>query len=1017
MRPVSNKKTRKEFLKMVGAAGALTAFGLTNIDKIVDAATPDPKIEGRKTELDEETKVVNTTCLGCDARCGVRVHVNNDEITRIQGNPYSPQNTGYDPLPYNSPVLESLTVAGQACLKGTSGAHYNYDPLRIVKPLKRNGPRGSDQWKVISWDQLIKEVVEGGKLFSDIGEDRYIEGFKDVKSSAPIDPNQPELGPKSNQVAMIYGGGGGQEPRPAFAKRWLRSFGSVNYSDHSDICQLPWYFGQLFGTDFKADNYRPDYDNVRFVLAMGITVFEGAKPGLLGVTSKVTERVTKGDMKVVYVNPKAPKTQLAKWVPIRPGRDVSLVMAMIQWIITNERYNKAFLENTSKEAAEKDGQLCWSGATYLVAPELRRYVRAKDLGLGADEYVVVDSLTGTLTANNKTDAGILDYAGTIEIDGKNVEVKTGLRIIKDLVNEKTPDEWSKQCGVPLETIIDLARQFTSYGNQAATDSYRGMDQANGAYMNWTIFMLNTLIGSVGIKGGLIKTGGGFNFITGKYDLAMVKGAPLFGGVRIDRNESKYEDTSVYQMKVAKGENPYPAKLPWFPLTKGRGSYSQALMGMDQHYPYPVKIVISYFMDAIGNVAGGQRYIETFKDPDKIPLHIAVMTQYGQQPRLADYIVPDFTYLDGQYYTGGYHWSPMKATPIRTPVVPSATDGIGFEHFLISVAKAVGMKGYGNNAIPVKDGNPVNLDSADDYAAYACANLALNENLPDAKPEEIAFVEKNYLCAAKFKQVLPASEWKKVCYLLARGGIFEPKEQIFNEKGHHKYSPSLMLVFYNEQLANTINAATGKPYHDLPRQELMGRDFFDRSLDELAGEEYAFNLVTSRHSTMAFARSQNFYWATEITPENFIELNVEDAKALNIKDGDNIRVSSPYLKEGSVGKAKVSNLIAKGIVFIYHSWGRYNSPGSQEWFIEGGADKAVQGFRLSKVRNKQLFDPQLLKEGVVDGNRVKADPRRGKGLSGNELGSVWEWDGKSIISSDIVSGGGNFYYHKVKVEKI
>lgn len=38
------------------------------------------------------------------------------------------------------------------------------------------------------------------------------------------------------------------------------------------------------------------------------------------------------------------------------------------------------------------------------------------------------------------------------------------------------------------------------------------------------------------------------------------------------------------------------------------------------------------------------------------------------------------------------------------------------------------------------------------------------------------------------------------------------------------------------------------------------------------------------------------------------------------------------------------------------------------------------------------------------------------MSGNQLGSVWEWAGKTIISSDIVSGGGNFYYHKVKVER-
>lgn len=89
-----------------------------------------------------------------------------------------------------------------------------------------------------------------------------------------------------------------------------------------------------------------------------------------------------------------------------------------------------------------------------------------------------------------------------------------------------------------------------------------------------------------------------------------------------------------QEQGREGGEPLPAKLLWFPLTKGRGAYTHAVMGMDQQYPYPAKIVISYFMDAIANVPGGQRYIETFMDPERVPLHIAVMTQYGGQTRFA-----------------------------------------------------------------------------------------------------------------------------------------------------------------------------------------------------------------------------------------------------------------------------------------------------------------------------------------------------------------------------------------------
>lgn len=62
-----------------------------------------------------------------------------------------------------------------------------------------------------------------------------------------------------------------------------------------------------------------------------------------------------------------------------------------------------------------------------------------------------------------------------------------------------------------------------------------------------------------------------------------------------------------------------------------------------------------------------------------------------------------------------------------------------------------------------------------------------------------------------------------------------------------------------------------------------------------------------------------YWTLEILPENYVEVNVNDAKRLGIKTGDAVRVSSKGLPKGAVGKAKVTGLIAEGVIGIYHSW--------------------------------------------------------------------------------------------------
>ncbi|MFZ8794908.1 MAG: tetrathionate reductase subunit A, partial [Acidilobaceae archaeon] len=132
---------------------------------------PDPQ-EG------DNVRYVYTTCLGCNVRCGIRVRVVNhngvDVIERIEGNPYHPHNRAvsmekqtvvYDQLPYNTPVEEATRKwFGTLCARGQDGIHYVYDPYRVLKPLKRAGPRGSGKWKVISWEQLVKEVVEGGVI-------------------------------------------------------------------------------------------------------------------------------------------------------------------------------------------------------------------------------------------------------------------------------------------------------------------------------------------------------------------------------------------------------------------------------------------------------------------------------------------------------------------------------------------------------------------------------------------------------------------------------------------------------------------------------------------------------------------------------------------------------------------------------------------------------------------------------------------------------------------------------------
>jgi tetrathionate reductase subunit A len=170
---------------------------------------------------------------------------------------------------------------GALCPKGQAGLQSAYDPYRIVSVLKRKPgtKRGEGQWETIAFDKAIEEVVEGGDLFGEgqrgrvprpvcparcgrgQRDGRFRQEDLDEKDPATpnriwwsefkttfadhldvmIDPDHPDLGPKNNQFAFIWGRL--KNGRGDLFKRFVGdSFGSVNANGHTTVCQGSLYF-------------------------------------------------------------------------------------------------------------------------------------------------------------------------------------------------------------------------------------------------------------------------------------------------------------------------------------------------------------------------------------------------------------------------------------------------------------------------------------------------------------------------------------------------------------------------------------------------------------------------------------------------------------------------------------------------------------------------------------------------------------------------------------------------------
>ncbi|MFN3804669.1 MAG: molybdopterin dinucleotide binding domain-containing protein [Pyrobaculum sp.] len=1149
------KTTRRAYIRGGIALASLAVFlaGYWDIiDKIVrpkrEFYGPDPQFEN--------VRYVHSSCLGCNVRCGIRARVVKygevEVVERIEGNPYHPYNRAvsfekqterYAPLPYNTPVREAVEKWGSTlCARGNDGIHYLYDPYRVVKPLRRAGPRGSGKWKTVTWEELIKCVVDGcvipetgerlpglkeffiyGKLrdagFEDpnavlsamkkdvdaimtVAKDpaktyddlvKAVEEFKAKWGKTLgekglkledilIDPNRPDLGTRANMVIWLRGRG--QDNADVFYRRWTFALGSVNWLRHTSSCQLGFYTGNYLWSGYYDINPDP---SAKVIIAAGVEMGR-VHPGATG-QGVIIERAVEGGTKIYWVNPHAPRTRARGnivWVPVKPGEDAALAFAVIRWILENKRYNEAFLSAPNPAAAKKLGYPYHSNATWLVVleeghPKFGEFLKAKDVGLEAtDKYVV---WTGERLATfDSVDTAALMYEGKVTLaTGEAVTVKTAFKILYDEAFSRSFEDWLAvvspyERGTPefaeyVKTVETMARDFADAAPMAATYIHRGTGMhPNGEYIVWAYRILDTLIGNFHRRGGLLGRPSTTSYNSYLYDLRDSGfGEPVRWGPFIDRHKYSYEDTLEYWLKVKKAikegktggeaiKAAFPTKRPWYPLTPEE-IYTELFAGIAEQYPYPAGVLIMYYANPVLSTNYGLKFVEVLKDTAKLPLFIGITTTIDETSLYADFIVPDTTYLETgtsgvQFlYAGGLGY--VRAESWRSPVVMPLTQQIGtcpnghpryasMWEFLIDVAKALKMPGYGDKAFPgVKgrkyEGQWFSMHCFWEYIMRVYANAAAHAKdlklIPEAvPPEEVEFVERNYPIA-QFKDVIPPDEWVYAAYGLARGGVFTRYEDSFDEGGWSKRSVpgDKILKLWNDKLAKTRNSVTGEMFYGGPKYfpsatyapaaptlQKADRWLSGTPLRHIYSEkEWPLTLVFSSGPLFTKHRSQFYYWTKQIMPENFVVLNPRDAARAGVETGDVVRLETPW---GHIeAPAVVSTAVAPGVAYVPYGMGRwadtvvtrpkYFQAGDFKKFAEELPERAeIPEDAVNPVRQlPQLVKKLLFTKSPADYYEKSLVPDRWRfnGISPNAIGSA----DLSLKSWPLLSwiGGGQAYF--------
>jgi thiosulfate reductase / polysulfide reductase chain A len=240
--------------------------------------------------------LVKSFCYTCPWQCPTEVLVRDGKIVYQKGNPEAPNNIG------------------SRCAKGMASWHISRDPDRLKHPLLRSNAKGKDpDFKRISWDDAFTFVADKLKFIAE------------------------KWGPEAVAFTCHH------DPNTVFYRHLLGDlYGTPNNYTHTSGCEQDRRSAclTLFGHVFPMH----DFANSRYVMLWGMNML-GANQGLW--ESRALMDAKARGCRLVVVDPAFTETaqKADEWVPIRPGTDGAMALAMCRVIIDERLHDESFVNS------------------------------------------------------------------------------------------------------------------------------------------------------------------------------------------------------------------------------------------------------------------------------------------------------------------------------------------------------------------------------------------------------------------------------------------------------------------------------------------------------------------------------------------------------------------------------------------------------------------------------------------------------------------------------------------------
>ncbi len=304
--------TRRDLIKLGAAGAAVLATGKVGGSRAL-AATVEFVKGGKdfspKTGVERER--IASACWNCVTRDSMVGYVEDGRLVKLEGHP------------------DSIRGLGKICVKGAAGINQLYDPDRVLYPMKRVGKRGEGKWKRISWDEALTELAGRLKKLRDEGHpEKFMFHYGRMKGS-------------SSKII-----------KSAF----LAAYGTKTIGNHTSICEGGKWTSQELTWGKHYDNW--DFDNAKFVLNFGSGVL-GMHTNHIPVAQRLVTAMAEREVKMYTFDVRLSNTaaRSTEWVPIKPGTDGTVALAMCREVMEAGLYDRdlfKFIKATEDPNASTD---------------------------------------------------------------------------------------------------------------------------------------------------------------------------------------------------------------------------------------------------------------------------------------------------------------------------------------------------------------------------------------------------------------------------------------------------------------------------------------------------------------------------------------------------------------------------------------------------------------------------------------------------------------------------------------